>query len=103
MTGTANIAITGVAGSSGLGDESISTEVMVETGFAGTTALGTSCNSFCCSCALGQQLTISLTSPTVWGEVDDSQTSGFTPVTDSQTANWSEVSDTQSSNWEEVA
>ena len=48
-------------------------------------------------------MTGQVTAPTIWGLVDYSQTSGFTPVTDTQTANWSEVSDTQSPNWEEVA
>ena len=34
-------------------------------------------------------MTGQVTAPTIWGLVDDSQTSGFTPVTDTQTATFS--------------
>ena len=47
--------------------------------------------------------TVLLGNVRIWSDVDDSQTSNFTPVNDSQTPSWSTVNDAQNPDWNEVA
>ena len=74
---------TGVLATSSLGDETISGNATINPN--GISLIGT------------------ISSVRVWSEVDEDQSSNFTPVNDSQTPNWNTVTDTQNPDWNEVA
>ena len=47
----------------------------------------------------GVLIGIGLTSPLVWGIIDDGQTSGWVAVTNTQSAGWAAIDDSQSVSW----
>ena len=94
-----------VSATATLGNEGVRTENRVPvTGLSSSTAIGSS--TILASAVVvsqGVSAVITVKDVRVWSDVNDSQTSNFTPVNDSQTPNWSTVNDTQNPNWNEVA
>ncbi len=125
----ADVNVTGVVGTTQLGEVEIIGEAVVNvTGVEGTTQLGTvEAKASADVDVTGLQvtgqvgsvtviegegvliditgflLTASTSDVLVWSDIDDNQTPGWVDVNDSQTSGWVDVDDTQSTNWTEIA
>jgi|19_taG_2_1085344.scaffolds.fasta_scaffold15506_2 hypothetical protein len=111
------VIVTGVAGTTGLGDESISVDIsFAVTGVAGTTGLGNetvnldfvvSVTGIAGTATLGDETIVqgtgqdvtetglsatgSVGSVNIWSTLSPSQTASWTELTPSQTASWEEI------------
>jgi len=94
VSAAANVAVTGNVGTSALGTESLSTNNILDvTGFVGTSALGSVTPKANANVTIteGFEITSALNTVNVWGQVAQGISTTYTPVSTTQTPNWQEV------------
>jgi len=93
VSAAANVSVTGNAGTSALGNESLITNNFLDmTGLAGTSALGTETVTADANIAPeGFELTSTLSSANVWGELAQNLSVTYTNITIPQTPTYSEI------------